>query len=82
VDLVLEVNEDERERARADSRWKWQVDQAARERTSYNKGLEKGKEKAEAAYRPIIEEMRREVAKQAREVAELRRKLREAGIDL
>jgi hypothetical protein len=74
VRLVMEVNEDEVERARADSRLKWQMDQAARERTSYNKGLveglAEGRKEAEAAYRSI-----------KREVTELRRKLREAGID-
>jgi flagellar biosynthesis/type III secretory pathway protein FliH len=72
--LVLEINEDEVERARADSRLKWQMDQADRERESYAEGLEKGlaegRKEAEAAYQVI-----------KREVEELRQKLRDAGID-
>jgi hypothetical protein len=71
--LVLEINEDEVERARADSRLKWQMDQADRERESYAEGLAEGRKEVEAAYQ-VIEE-------KARENEELRRKLREAGID-
>jgi hypothetical protein len=75
--LVLEINEDEVERARADSRLKWQMDQADRERESYAEGLAEGRKEVEAAYQPVIEE--NQAIK--REIAELRRKLREAGID-
>jgi predicted RNase H-like nuclease (RuvC/YqgF family) len=72
--LVMKLNEDDVERMRADSRWKRQVDQAARERHRYRKGLAKGRKEAEAKYRPTLEE-------KDREIEELRRKLREAGIE-
>jgi hypothetical protein len=70
VDLVMEFNEDEAERARADSWLLWQMDQAAREKYSKIEGIEE----TEAKYRPIL-------AAKDREVEELRRKLREAGIE-
>jgi Skp family chaperone for outer membrane proteins len=69
----MEFNEDEAERARADSWLKWRMDQAAREKYS----REEGRKETEAKYRPILEEY--QAIK--REVEELRRKLREAGID-
>jgi flagellar biosynthesis/type III secretory pathway protein FliH len=54
------------------------MDQAALRRHSYNQGLaegeERGEKKAEARYRPVI-------AEKDRAIEELRRKLREAGID-
>jgi predicted transposase/invertase (TIGR01784 family) len=94
--LVIKLNEDDVERKRADSRWKWQVDQADRERHRYRKGLArglaKGRREAEVEYRPVLEEnqaikrenqaIRQEIGKKDREIGELRRKLREAGIDL
>jgi predicted transposase/invertase (TIGR01784 family) len=79
--LVMELNEDEAERMRADSRWKWQVDQANRERHSYRKGLARGAKKAEAKYQPALEAKDREIGAIKQELEELRRKLREAGID-
>jgi hypothetical protein len=64
------------------------VDQAARERHRYRKGLAKGRREAEAKYRPTLEEKDREIGtikqeSQAikQENEELRRKLREAGIE-
>jgi hypothetical protein len=80
VGLVMEVNADERRWARADSRLKWQMDQADRERESYSEGLAEGRKEAEAAYR-VIEERDQKLTEKIREVEELRRKLREAGID-
>jgi hypothetical protein len=91
----MKLNEDDVERKRADSRWKWQMDQAARERYRYRKGLAKGRREAEAKYRPALEEKDREIGvikqesqaiKQEsqvikQEIGELRRKLREAGIE-
>jgi flagellar biosynthesis/type III secretory pathway protein FliH len=72
--LVMELNEDDRQRMLADARMWWQMDQAALRRQSYQngreEGLAEGKKEAEAKYQPILEE-----------VEELRRKLREAGID-
>jgi DNA-directed RNA polymerase specialized sigma24 family protein len=46
VDLVMEFNEDEAERARADSWLLWQMDQAAREKYSKLEGLEEGRKEA------------------------------------
>jgi ribosomal protein S4 len=80
----MKLNEDDVERMRADSRWKWQVDQAARERHRYRKGLARGRREAEAKYRPTLEEnqaIKREIGEKDREIGELRRKLREAGIE-
>jgi predicted transposase/invertase (TIGR01784 family) len=86
--LVMELNEDEAERMLADARWKWQMDQAARERYRYRKGLAKGRKETEATYRPALEAKDREIGvkdrtigEKDREIGELRRKLREAGID-
>jgi hypothetical protein len=73
----MELNEDDRERLLADARWKWEMDQAARERQSYREG----REAAEAKYKPVLEENQRALAEKERENEELRRKLREAGID-
>jgi predicted transposase/invertase (TIGR01784 family) len=70
VAQVMELNEDERERMLADARWRWQMDQAALRRDSYDDG----KREAEAKYQPIIGE-------KDRAIEDLRRKLREAGID-
>jgi hypothetical protein len=75
--LVMELNEDEAERMRAESRWIWQMDQAARERDRYLKGRAKGRKETEAKYQPVLAE--NQAIKQENE--ELRRKLREAGID-
>jgi predicted transposase/invertase (TIGR01784 family) len=72
--LVMELNEDDAERLRAFDRWKWQVDQAALRRDSYNNGLAEGEKRTEAKYQPELE------AKD-REIEELRRRLREAGLD-
>jgi predicted transposase/invertase (TIGR01784 family) len=80
VDLVIEFNEDEAERARADSWLKWRMDQAAREKYSRAEGLEEGRKEAEAKYRPILEAKDRALEAKDRENEELRRKLREAGI--
>jgi hypothetical protein len=63
----MELNEDERARLLADARWKWKMDHAALERQHYRNGLTEGQQQAEAKYQPIIEE--------------LKRKLREAGIE-
>jgi hypothetical protein len=49
--LVIKLNEDYLERMRADSRWKWQMDQAARERYRYKKGLAKGRKEARQSNR-------------------------------
>jgi hypothetical protein len=51
----------------AEDRWRWQMDQAARMRDSYEDGLEAGEKKAEARYQPVI--------------GALKQKLRELGID-
>jgi hypothetical protein len=67
----MELNEDDRERLLAHDRWKWEMDHAALRRQSYREG----KAAAEAAYQPVLEE-------KDREIGELRRKLREAGIDV
>jgi predicted transposase/invertase (TIGR01784 family) len=75
--LVMKLNEDETERARADSRLWWQMDRAALRRHSYRKG----RKVAESKYRPVIEAKDRELGEKDREIEELRRKLREAGID-
>jgi hypothetical protein len=78
VASVMELSDEEAEEMLADSRWKWEMDQAAREKYSKiegrAEGLEEGRKEAEAKYRPLLE------AKD-RELEELRRKLREAGID-
>jgi hypothetical protein len=70
----MELNEDEGERARADSRLRWQMQQASLRHFSREEGLEEGMEKAAAKFQPIIE------AKD-REIEERRRKLREAGLE-
>jgi predicted transposase/invertase (TIGR01784 family) len=82
--LVVELNEDEAERARAESRWRWQMAQAALRQDSYEDGLADGEKTAEAKYLPVLEENRaikREIGEKDRENRELRRRLREAGID-
>jgi chromosome segregation ATPase len=88
VDLVMDFNEDEAERARADSWLLWQMDQAAREKYSKIEGIEEGRKEAEAKYRPALEAKAREVEEKSREleaknreIEALRRKLRESGID-
>jgi hypothetical protein len=65
--LVVELNEDEAERMRADSRLYFLMDQQGFRREGEAKGREEGWKEAEAKYLPVIEE--------------LRQKLREAGID-
>jgi predicted transposase YdaD len=76
--LVMELNEDEAERMRADSRLYFLMDQEGFRREGEAKGkaegLEEGRKEAEAKYRPILE------AKD-RENEQLRQKLREAGIE-
>jgi ribosomal protein S4 len=74
----MELNEDEAEQMRADSRRKWQTDQAARERRRYRKGLAKGRKETEAKYRPVLQEKDREIGTIKQEIEELKRKLREA----
>jgi hypothetical protein len=81
VALVMELNEDDRERLLAHDRWKWEMDQAALRRQSYREGVEEGTRAAEAAYQPVLEEKDRENQAIKRENEELRRKLREAGRD-
>jgi flagellar biosynthesis/type III secretory pathway protein FliH len=65
----------------ADARMWWQMDQAALRRQSYQngreEGLAEGKKEVEAKYQPVLEE--NQAIKW--EIEELRRKLREAGID-
>jgi ribosomal protein L19E len=68
--LVVELNEDEAERMRANSRLYFLMDQQGFRR----EGEAKGWKEAEAKYRPELE------AKD-RKIKELLRKLREAGID-
>ena len=75
--LVMELNEDEAERARADARWRWQMDQANLRQDGYEDGLADGEKRTEAKYLPVLEE--NQAIK--REMEELRRRLREAGID-
>jgi predicted RNase H-like nuclease (RuvC/YqgF family) len=91
VALVMELNEDDRERLLAHDRWKWEMDQAALRRQSYREG----KAAAEAIYQPVIAEKDRSIEEKDREIEgkdrsieekdreieELRRKLREAGRD-
>jgi flagellar biosynthesis/type III secretory pathway protein FliH len=79
--LVVELNEDEAERMRADNRMYFLMDQAGifreREARGRAQGLAEGRQEAEEKYRPIIEE--NQAIK--RELEDLRRKLREAGMD-
>jgi hypothetical protein len=82
VALVMELNEDDRERLLAHDRWKWEMDHAALRRQSYREGVAEGKAAAAEAYQPVLEEKDRENQAIKRENEELRRKLREAGIDL
>jgi hypothetical protein len=91
----MKLNEDEAERMLAYKRWLWQLDQAALRQDSYDKGLADGEIKAEAEYRPVIEAKDRAIAESRealevkdraieakdRAIEELRRKLREAGLD-
>jgi predicted transposase/invertase (TIGR01784 family) len=91
VALVMELNEDDRERLLAFDRWKWQMDQAGLKREGYREGLEA----AEAKYRPVIDEkdreidakdrenqaIKREIDEKNQEIEKLRRRLREAGIN-
>jgi hypothetical protein len=74
VASVVELNEDEAERLRANSRLYFLVDQQGFRKEGKEEGLEEGWKAAEAKYRPVIE------AKD-RELEALRQKLREAGID-
>jgi predicted transposase/invertase (TIGR01784 family) len=75
--VVMELNEDERARLLAEARWKWKMDHAALERQHYREGVEE----TEAKYQPVVEGQARKIEEQARENEELRRKLREAGIE-
>jgi hypothetical protein len=75
--LVVELNEDEAERMRADNRMYFLMDQAGLLREREARGRDAGWKAAEEKYRPIIEE--NQAIK--RELEELRRKLREAGMD-
>jgi predicted transposase/invertase (TIGR01784 family) len=75
--LVVELNEDEAERMRANSRLYFLMDQAGLLREREARGREEGWKEAEAKYRSVIEE--NQAIK--RENEELRRKLREAGIE-
>ena len=79
--LVMELNEDEAERARAESRWRWQMAQAALRQDSYEDGLADGEKKTEAKYLPVLEEKDRENQAIKQALEELRRRLRETGID-
>jgi hypothetical protein len=95
VALVMELNEDDRERLLAHDRWKWEMDQAALRRQSYREGVAECTRAAEAIYQPVIEEKNQRIKEKDRsieekdrenlaikqELEELRRKLREAGID-
>jgi predicted transposase/invertase (TIGR01784 family) len=79
VGLVMKLNEDEEERLLAEKRWRWQMEQAAREQDSYENGLAEGEKKSQAIYQPVIEEKDREIRAIKQEIEELRRKLQEAG---
>jgi predicted transposase/invertase (TIGR01784 family) len=75
--LVVELNEDEAERMRANSRLYFLMDQQG----FREEGLEEGWKEAEAKYRPVIEEKNKVIEAKDRELEALRQKLREAGID-
>ena len=87
VALVMELNEDERERMLAERRWRWQMDQAALRQDSYDDG----KRETEAKYQPLLEETRaikraieekdRAIEEKNRENQELKRRLQEAGLE-
>jgi flagellar biosynthesis/type III secretory pathway protein FliH len=83
--LVLELNEDDRERLLAHDRWKWEMDQAALRRQSYRngkaKGVSEGKKAAKAQYKQELEKKDRQNQAIRQELEALRRRLREAGID-
>jgi predicted transposase/invertase (TIGR01784 family) len=84
VAQVMELNEDERERMLADARWRWQMDQAALRQDSYDNGLAEGEKKAEAKYQAVLVEnqaIKQAIGEKDRTIGDLRRKLREAGID-
>jgi SOS response regulatory protein OraA/RecX len=70
VAQVMELNEDEAERMPADARWLWRMDQAALQQDSYDNGRAEGRAETLQA-----------LAEKDRTIEELRRKLREAGID-
>jgi chromosome segregation ATPase len=76
--LVIKLNEDYLERMRADSRWKWQMDQAARERHRYKKGLAKGRREAEAikqesqTIKQENQAIKREIGEKDREIGTIR----------
>jgi protein-disulfide isomerase-like protein with CxxC motif len=88
---VLELNEDERTRMLADARMWWEMDHAALERQHYREGVEA----AEAKYQPILAAKDQEIGAKDQEIGEkdqenrafkqeieeLRRKLRQAGIE-
>jgi predicted transposase/invertase (TIGR01784 family) len=77
VALVMELNEDDRERLLAFDRWRWEMDQAGLKREGYREG----EEAAEARYKPVLEEKERENQAIKRENEDLRRRLRDAGLD-
>jgi hypothetical protein len=87
--LVMELNEDEAERMRADSRLYFLMDQEGFRREGEAKGhakgkaegLKEGRKEAEAKYRPILEAKDRENEEKNREIEKLKQKLREAGIE-
>jgi predicted transposase/invertase (TIGR01784 family) len=95
VALVMDLNEDEQERMLAERRWRWQMDQANLRRDSYEDGLADGEKRTEAKYQPALEAKDRAIKREIeaknraieekdranRAIEELKRKLREAGID-
>jgi predicted transposase/invertase (TIGR01784 family) len=76
--LVVELNEDEAERMRADNRLFFLMDQAGLRRESEARGHAKGLEEGLAEGRKETEKKYQAIK---REIEELRRKLREAGLD-
>jgi predicted transposase/invertase (TIGR01784 family) len=75
--VVMELNEDERARMLADARLYWQMDHEARGRQQYRDGVAA----AEAKYQPLLAAKDQVIEVKDQEIEELRRKLRETGIE-
>jgi hypothetical protein len=73
----MELNEDERARMLADARLYWQMDHEARGRQQYRDGVAA----AEAKYQPLLAAKDQVIEVKDQEIEELRRKLRETGIE-